>query len=143
MTSTSSSLIQQVKELHMERSQGLITSIFRVLTGGTCKTRRKQVTGILPMPVTIGSHTPSTPINAPASKTLSEDVTQAELVARLPAPVSLNEEPAEESSTNNQLGESYIVDVQHNSKHVPFHCTNADESEHLTNHFSKCLSNKV
>ena len=60
-------LDQQVKELHMERSQGFITSIFRALTGSRCKTRRKQVTGITPTPVTIGSHTPATPINAPTS----------------------------------------------------------------------------
>ena len=80
-------LNQQVKELHMERSQGLITSIFRALTGSGHKTRRKQVTGILPTPVTIGSHTPTTSINAPASKTLSEDRTHADAVARLPAPV--------------------------------------------------------
>ena len=69
-------LNQQVKELYMERSQGFITSIFRVLTGSRHKTRRKQVTGIPPVLVTIGSHTPATPIDAQASKTLSEDVTQ-------------------------------------------------------------------
>ena len=64
-------LDQQVKELHIERSQGFITNIFRALTGNRCKTRRKQVTGIPPTLVTIGSHTPTTSINAPASKTLS------------------------------------------------------------------------
>ena len=70
-------------------------------------------------------------------------MTQAELVARPPAPVSLNEEPAEQPSTNHQLGESYILDIQHNGKHVSFHCTDADECEHLTNHFNECLSDKV
>ena len=95
------------------------------------------------MPMTIGSHIPATSIDTPDSKTLSEDVTQAELVAQPPTPVSLNKEPAEESSTNNQLGESYIVDVQHNGKHVPFHCINADECEHLTNHFNECLSESM
>ena len=34
-------LNQQVNELHMERSQGFITSVFRALTGSRCKTRRK------------------------------------------------------------------------------------------------------
>ena len=53
-------LNQQVKELHMERNQGLIKSVFRALTGSRHKTRRKQVTGILLTPVTIGSHTPAT-----------------------------------------------------------------------------------
>ena len=99
-------LCQQVKELYMEKGQGFITSVFRSLTGSRHKTRRKQVSGILPTPVTIRSHTPATPIDLPTSKTLSEDVTQADLVARPPAPAFLNEEPAEEPSTNNQLGES-------------------------------------
>ena len=59
------------------------------------------------------------------------------------AQVSLNEEPLEESSTTNQLGESYVVDIQHNGKHIPFHCTDAEECKHLTYHFIECLSNKV
>ena len=129
-------LNQQVKELNMERSQWFITSVFRALKGSRCKTRRKQVTGIPPIPVAIGSHTPAIPINALTSKTLSEDVTQAELVARLPAPASFNEEPAEGSSMNNQLEKSYVADIQCNRKHIPFHCTDVDECEDLTNHFN-------
>ena len=136
-------LDQKVKDLHMERSQGFITSILRALTGILCKTRRKQVTGIPSTLLTIGSHTPATPIDAPSSKTLSEDVTQAELVARLPAPVSLYEEPMEESTTSNQLGESYVVDVQHSGKHIPFYCTDMKECKHLTNHFNEQLNTKV
>ena len=132
-------LDQQVKELHMERRQGFITSLFRALTGRRHKTRRKQVTGIPPMLVTIWSYTPATSIDDPSTKTLSEDVTQAELVARLPSPVPTNEEPAEESSTNNQLGEYF----QHNGYHIPFHCTDMEAHKHLTNHFSEHLSNKV
>ena len=96
-------LDQQVKELHTERSQGFIASVFRALTGRRPKTRRKQVTGLLSMPVTIGSYTTVTSIDAPASRTLPEDVAQAEWVARLPSPVSPNEKPVEESGTNNQL----------------------------------------
>ena len=65
----------------MERGQGFITSVFRVLTGGRCKTRRKQVTGISPMPVTIGSHTPTTPSDDLTSKILVEEVTQEEFMA--------------------------------------------------------------
>ena len=105
----------------MERSQGFITSVFWALTGSRHKTRRKQVTGIQPTLLTIRSHTPATPIDTPTSKTLSEDVTQAEFIARLPASVSLNKEPLEEPSMNNQLGESYVADVQHKGKHVPSH----------------------
>ena len=70
-------------------------------------------------------------------------MTQAELVARLPAPASLNKEPAEEPSTNNQLEESYIADVQHNGKHIPFHYSDTDECKHLTNHFNEHLSDKI
>ena len=103
-------LDQQIKELHMEKRQGFITSMFRVLTGSRHKTKRKKVTGIPPTLVTIGSHTPATPSDAPTSKTLVEDVTQAEVVARQLA--ALEEEPTEEPSTNNELGESYVVDVQ-------------------------------
>ena len=62
------SLNQQVKKLHIERSQGIIKSVFRALTGSRHKTRMKQVTGILPMPVTSGMHTPATSTNAPVTK---------------------------------------------------------------------------
>ena len=127
----------------MERSQGFITSIFRVLTGSRCKTRRKQVTCIQPTLVTIGSHTAATPIHAPTSKTLAEDVIQAELVARPPIPASLNEEPMEESGTSNQLGEYYVADIHCGSKHIPLHCTDIEEHEYLTNHFNKQLNAKI
>ena len=73
-----------------------------------------------------GDHLVTHPCNldrCSGQQNTSEDVTQAELVARPLAPVSPNEEPAEESSTNNQIRESYMVDIQHNGKHVPFHCT--------------------
>ena len=50
-------LNQQAKKLHMERSQGFITWMFRALTGSRHKTRRRQVTGIPPTPVTIGLQT--------------------------------------------------------------------------------------
>ena len=61
-------LNQQAKELHMERSQGFITSIFRVLIGSRYKTRRKQVMSILPTLVTIGSHTLATLIDTPTQQ---------------------------------------------------------------------------
>ena len=58
-------------------------------------------------------------------KTLLEDMTQAEVEARPPSPVPTNKEEVEESSDNNQLGESYMADVQHSGINVPFHCTDA------------------
>ena len=68
--------------------------------------------GILPTLVTIGSHTPTTPSDTPKSKTLAEDITQANLVARPLATVPLNEEPTEEPSISNHLRESYVADIQ-------------------------------
>ena len=79
----------------MERSQGLITSMFRALTGSRHKTKRKQITGIPPTLVTIGSHTLETLSDAPTSKILVEDTTQDEFVAK--QPVALEEEPSEEA----------------------------------------------
>ena len=69
-------------------------------------------------------------------------MTQAELVARHPSPIPTNKEPVGESSKINQLGESYVGDVQHNFKHIPFHCTDAEAHEHFTNHFNECLRDK-
>ena len=43
---------EQVKELKAEKNQSILASIFRVLMGTRCRTRRRQVTGILPMLVT-------------------------------------------------------------------------------------------
>ena len=131
-------LNQQAKELHIERSQGFITSMFR---GSRHKTRRKQVTRIPPTLVTIGLHTPATLSHASTSKALPEDATQHEFVARQPA--TLKEEPLEEPSQNNKLGESYVAEVQQNSKHDPLLCTNVEEHEHLTNHFNEQLNAKI
>ena len=72
-----------------------------------------------------------------------KDRTQTEFITRPPSLVPTYEEPEEEPSANNQLGESYVADIQHNSKHIPFHCTDAEECEHLTNHFNECLNDKV
>ena len=134
-------LNQQVKELHGERSQGFITSIFRALTSSRHKTRRKQVTGILPSLVTIGLHTPTTLSDTPTSKALVKDVTQAEYVARQPA--ALEEDPLEEPSPSNEQGESHVADVQQSGKHVPLSCTDAEEHEHLKNHFNEQLNAKI
>ena len=63
------------------------------------------------MLVTIGSYTPVTLRDAPATKALLEDGSQTESVARPPSPVPTDEEPVEESTANNQLGESYMEDL--------------------------------
>ena len=61
----------------MERSQGFITNVNRALTGSRCKTRRRQVTGIPPTPVTMELHLPAT-WNEPSSCKTLEDATQDE-----------------------------------------------------------------
>ena len=128
-------LNQQAKELHMERSQGFTTGVFRALTGSRRKTRRKQVTRIPPTPVTIGSYTLATLSDAPTSKALTEDMTQDKFVARWLA--TLEEETSEEPIQNNELGESYVAEVNWNGKHIAILCTDVEEHEHLTDHFTK------
>ena len=68
-------LDQQVKELHMERSQGFITSVYRALTGSRCKTRSRQVISIPPTLVTMESCLPVTQNKPSSGKTLEEDAT--------------------------------------------------------------------
>ena len=36
-----------------------------------------------------------------------------------------------------------MVDVQHSGITIPFHCTDVMTCEHLKNHFSKCLNDKI
>ena len=112
-----------------------------VLTGSRHKTRRKQVTGIPQTPVTIGSRTLAALSNALTSKTLVEDVTQEEFVARHLA--TLEEETTEEPSPHNDLGESCVAEVHWIGKHIPLVSTDTEEHEHLTNHFNEKLNVKI
>ena len=59
----------QVRELQVEKNQGFITSDLWALMGSRHKTRRRQVTGIQPMPVTSGSATPVTTLDSQATTT--------------------------------------------------------------------------
>ena len=70
-------------------------------------------------------------------------MTQIEVIARPPSPVPINEDEMVESSTNNQLGVSYVADVQHSGSNVPFHCTDTMTCKHLTNDLTECLYDKV
>ena len=45
-------LEDQAKELKAEKNQSILASMFRALTGSRHRTKRKQVTGILSMPLT-------------------------------------------------------------------------------------------
>ena len=49
----------QVMELNAERNQSILTSIFKTITGMRHKTRRRQVTGIPPMLITLGAASPT------------------------------------------------------------------------------------
>ena len=51
----------QVRELKEEKNQSILVSMFRAHTGSRCRTKRRQVTGILPTPVT----SESTPASLP------------------------------------------------------------------------------
>ena len=75
------------------------------------------------------------------AKHWQRDTTQAEFVARQLA--TLEEEPMEEPSPSNKLGESYVADVQRSSKHVALYCTDVEEHEHLINHFNEQLNAKI
>ena len=49
----------QVKELDAERDQSIITSMFKTLTCTRHKTKRRQITGVPPMPITLGATSPT------------------------------------------------------------------------------------
>ena len=125
----------------MERSQGFITIVFRALAGSRHKTRRRQVTRIPPTPVPKELHTPATLSDSPPCKALVGDATQDVFVAKWLT--TLEEDPSEEPNPNNDLGESYVAEIQWSSKHIPLICTNAEEHEHLTNHFNDELNVKI
>ena len=52
-------LENKARYLNAERNQSILTSIFITLTGTRCKTRRRQVTGIPPMLITLGVASPT------------------------------------------------------------------------------------
>ena len=39
----------------------------------------------------------------------------------------------DEPSPTNELAESYVADIQCSGKHIPLHCTDVEEHEHLMN----------
>ena len=53
-------LKEQVRELQEEKTQSVITCVFKVLTGTKQKTQGRQVTGILPTTVMPGIYSPTT-----------------------------------------------------------------------------------
>ena len=72
---------------------------------------------------------------------MEEDTTQDEFGAKQQD--TLDEVPKEESITNSNLRESYVVEVQQDSKHIPLIHTGVEKHEHLTNHCNEKLNTKI
>ena len=91
----------QVKELYLERSQSIITSVFLALTGSRHKTRRRKVNSIPPMPLTTGSTTPATIAYTQTTTTppFQDDTTLEPLM-----PVPVAEVPIQPPMVESQLG---------------------------------------
>ena len=98
----------QVKKLQMERSHSIITSVFQALRGSRYKTRRMQVTGIPPMPVTMGY---ATPVTTTDTKTTTVPPIQVEITPEPLIPVPVAEVPMQPPMVDSQLGGSYITNM--------------------------------
>ena len=124
----------QVRELQVEKSQGFITSIFWALTGSRHETRRRQVRGIPPTPVTSGSATPLTTLDTQATTAL---LTQAETAQNKSAlepliPIPIAEAPMQQPSVNSQLGQLYIATMQvQNDSNVSVSSLDSKSHEYL------------
>ena len=108
---------EQVKELQLERSQCIITSVFQALTGSRHKTRRRQVTGIPPPPVTTGTATPVTVADFQATTMPPLHVENA---SEPLMPVPIAEVPMQLPIVDSQLRGSNITNVQvhHNGSNI-------------------------
>ena len=79
--------------------------------GSRHKTRRRQVTSIPPMPVTLGSATPVTVLDIQFTMTLQTQVEtiQTESVPESLMSIPIVEAPMLQPRMDSQLGESYIT----------------------------------
>ena len=110
-------------------------SIFWALTG------RKQVTGISPIPVTVGTATPATATDAQATPMPPAPV-EAIPGLTLPAPVTVI--PVDPLMEETQLGGSYINNLQvHDSSNISMCSSDLDVQENLKSHFNNRLSDKI
>ena len=93
-----------------------MTSVFQALIGSRCKTRR-QVTGIPPIPVTMGTTTPVTATDAQA--TLMPPI-PVKTVPEPTMPASVTVIPVQPSMVESQLRGSYINNpqVHHDSGNI-------------------------
>ena len=113
-----------VRELDAERNQSITTSIFRTLTGTRHKTRRRQVTSIPPMPITLSAASPTVIPSMAANQGMPVTNTnpgQETLTTALTAPAGEEWElsvpetalPVTTASNESQLVASYINNYAH------------------------------
>ena len=116
----------QVRELDAERNQSIITSIFRTITGTRHKTRRRQVTSIPPMPITLGVASPtiipsvattpgiSVTIMIPAQEALAvRTVLDTSVMVELELSVPETILPVHPARHESQLGAYYLNNCVH------------------------------
>ena len=107
----------QVRELDAERNQSVLTSIFRSLTGTRQNARRRQVTSILPMLVTLGTAGSTVIPSVAATRGMPETiVTQAQEVlattTNLGIPTRVNQKasvPETVQPTTNTTNKSQVL----------------------------------
>ena len=120
----------QVRELDAEINQSILTGFFRTTTGIRCMTRRRQVTGIPPMPLPPGVASPTIIPSMPTTHgmpvtimTPAQEALAATAVLDTPAMVeqelSLPETilPVDPATNESQLGASYLNN--HTYKVIP------------------------
>ena len=99
----------RVKELHVEISQSIITSVFHALMGSSCKTKRRQVTGIPSTLVMAGLTIPTTVVDA---QTTAVPLNQVETALEMLMPAPVTEVPVQMLMVDSQLGGLYITNAQ-------------------------------
>ena len=101
---------EEVKDLQAKKSKGIITSVsFLALTGSRHKIRRRQMTGIPPTPVMMGTVTPvtATDIQATTIKQIPAETVPEPIMS-----VSVTVIPMQPPMLESQLGGSYINNPQ-------------------------------
>ena len=141
-------LEDQVKELKAEKNQSNSASMFQALTGSRHRTRRRQVTGIPPMPITSES-TPVSNLEVVTVTTPPElsKTEQIELAPEKLVPVPVVEVHMQ-PSVNNQLEGSYtmeaqVMQVENVSCHTSISSLTLLVHEYLKNNFNELLNDKV
>ena len=128
-----------------EKNQSILVSVFRALTGSRCRTRRRQVTGI-PLTLVTSESTPASHPNVGAAMT-QPTLSKMEQYESMPEqldPISIVE-VVRQPSVDNQLGVSYIMEmqVQNDSCQVSVCSLDSEVHEYLKNHFNEHLNDKV